>query len=47
MLTYAGACSGKSAKRIKNKAHINKEQSASELKLLLQERMLTYADVCV
>jgi hypothetical protein len=28
---------GKSAKRIKNKAHINKEQSPAELKMLLQE----------
>eukprot|EP00277_Geminigera_cryophila_P020444 CAMPEP_0179490294 /NCGR_PEP_ID=MMETSP0799-20121207/65373_1 /TAXON_ID=46947 /ORGANISM="Geminigera cryophila, Strain CCMP2564" /LENGTH=398 /DNA_ID=CAMNT_0021306459 /DNA_START=165 /DNA_END=1358 /DNA_ORIENTATION=- len=28
---------GKSAKRIKNRAHINKEQSPAELKLLLQE----------
>ncbi len=44
MLMYVDVCSGKSAKRIKNKAHINKEQSASELKLLLQERMLTNAD---
>eukprot|EP00802_Teleaulax_amphioxeia_P006460 Tamp_06464.p1 GENE.Tamp_06464~~Tamp_06464.p1 ORF type:complete len:743 (+),score=212.59 Tamp_06464:41-2230(+) len=28
---------GKSAKRIKNRAHINKEQSPAELKMLLQE----------